>query len=265
MQLTIGFTLGIAVSYAAFRLGALTSSGAIAAVFVGGLIFGLGGLPWASLLLLFFISSSLLSKAFQRKKHSLSEKSAKGSRRDHGQVLANGGLAAVLVLAHWIYPHQEGVWVAFAGCMAAVNADTWATELGILSPSAPRLIHTGKVVPSGTSGGVTLYGYVATLVGAGVIALAASCFFTFPPLLFVSLVILAGLIGATVDSLLGATIQGIYYCAHCDKETESSPVHHCGTRTKYACGWRWLTNDLVNLACSVIGAGVGFGGWYLFG
>lgn len=263
MQLTIGFALGITVSYAAFRLGALTSSGAIAAVFVGGLIFSIGGLPWASLMLLFFISSSLLSMAFQRKKNSLSEKSAKGSRRDHGQVLANGGLAAALVLVHWIFPHLEGVWIAFAGCMAAVNADTWATELGILSPSAPRLIHNGEVVPRGTSGGVTLYGYTATLVGAGVIALAASCFFTFPPLLFILLVTLAGLIGATVDSLLGATVQGIYYCSHCDKETESYPAHHCGTETEHVRGWRWLTNDLVNLVCSVIGAGVAFGGWYL--
>ena len=64
----------------------------------GGLIFGLGGIPWAVLLLAFFISSSLLSRAFAASKFVLAEKFAKGSRRDYGQVLANGGLGALLAL-----------------------------------------------------------------------------------------------------------------------------------------------------------------------
>ncbi len=262
MQLLVGFALGLIVGYSAFRAGALTAGGAGAAVIVGGLIFGLGGLPWASLLLLFFISSSLLSRAYRRRKMSMNEKFAKGSRRDHGQVIANGGLAAVLVLVHWGFPHLEGVWIAFAGCMAAVNADTWATELGVLSPTSPRLITNGTVVPKGTSGGVTLVGYLATLAGAGLIASAAG-FFTQSTLYIIPIVIIGGLLGATADSILGATVQGIYYCPVCDKETESSPVHHCGTGTAHMRGWRWVSNDLVNLICSLIGAGAALGGWIL--
>ena len=263
MQILIGFVLGFLVGYAAYRLGALNASGAAAAVVVGGLIFGLGGVPWASLLLLFFISSSLLSQANRRRKSSVEEKFSKGSRRDYGQVLANGGLAAVLVLIHWYYPHLDGVWIAFAGCMAAVNADTWATELGVLSPISPRLITSGKIVPKGTSGGITLVGYLATLVGAGIIALAAAYFTPSTPIIVVLIVVLGGIAGATVDSLLGATVQGIYYCTECDKETESHPVHHCGTDTIQLRGWRWFNNDLVNLVCSIVGAGMAFGGWVL--
>ena len=262
MQLLVGFALGIVVGYSAARLGALTTSGAIAAAVIGGVIFGLGGLPWASLLLLFFISSSLLSRVGRRRKKPLDDNFAKGSQRDHGQVLANGGVAAVLVLAHWYYPQQVGVWIAFAGGMAAVNADTWATELGVLSPTTPRLITNGEFVPKGTSGGVTLVGYLATLAGAGLIALAAGLFAQ-PASIIIPLVIVGGLTGATVDSILGATYQGIYYCPSCEKETESHPEHRCGTRTEHIRGWRWVNNDIVNLICAMVGAGVALGGWSL--
>lgn len=263
MQLTVGFTLSLLVGYAAFRFNTLTPSGTVAAIFIGGLIFGLGGLPWASLLLIFFISSSLLSIAFRGRKQAVSEKFAKGARRDSGQVLANGGLALILVLIHWFFPQLVEPWIAFAGCMAAVNADTWATELGVLNPTPPRLITNGKVVSRGTSGGVTWIGYLAALTGAGLIALAGA-YFTQAAAYNVPWVILGGLVGATVDSILGATVQGIYYCPECGKETESFPKHHCGTRTTRIRGWYRLNNDLINLFCSLIGAAVALGGWFLF-
>jgi uncharacterized protein (TIGR00297 family) len=262
MQVLVGFSLGIIIGYAAFRFGALTNSGAVAAAIVGGLIFGFGGFPWASLLLLFFISSSLLSRLFKGKKKSVSTHFSKGSQRDHGQVLANGGVAVVLVLLFWFIPDLDWLWVAFAGSMAAVNADTWATELGVLSPTAPRLIVNGKPVPKGTSGGVTVIGYLATLAGAGLIALASGLI-NGPAAAIVPLIIVSGLAGATVDSILGATIQGIYYCPMCEKETESSPEHHCGTRTTHLRGWHWVNNDIVNLICSLTGSVVAVGGWWL--
>ena len=262
MQLMGGIALGSIVGYAAFRLGALTASGAFAAAVVGGLIFGLGGLPWASLLLLFFISSSLLSRAYRQRKMPLSEKFAKGAQRDLGQVAANGSVAAALVLVHWYFPQMAGAWIAFAGSLAAVNADTWATELGVLSSKAPRLITTGKPVLRGTSGAVTLAGYLATLAGASLIALGAG-FYATPALIVIPAVIIGGLAGATADSILGATLQGIYYCPACGKETESHPEHHCGTETRHVRGWRWLNNDVVNFICALIGAGVALGGWLL--
>lgn len=264
MQILIGFALGILVGYAAFRLGALNRSGAIAAAIIGGLIFGFGGVPPATLLLIFFVSSSLLSRAYAQRKKALSEKFAKGSRRDYGQVLANGGLAAILVLVHWFNPEYFELWIAYAGSMAAVNADTWGTELGVLSPSAPRLITNGRAVTKGTSGGVTIVGYLASLAGAGIIGIAAAAFV--PELQagkVVWAVVLGGLLGATIDSLLGATVQGIYYCPTCDKETESYPVHHCGTGTIQLRGWRWLNNDIVNLFCSFVGAVMALGMWLL--
>jgi uncharacterized protein (TIGR00297 family) len=262
MQIFLGFLLGVIVGYSAYRLAALSASGAVAASLVGGLIFGLGGVSWATLLLAFFISSSLLSRAYRRRKSTLNEKFAKGSQRDYAQVLANGGLGALLVLIHWFTPDQVELWAAFVGSMAAVNADTWGTELGVLSTSPPRLIANGRVVEKGTSGGVTLLGYLASTGGALIIGIFAAVFT--PGATIILLAVLGGLAGATVDSILGATVQGIFYCPKCEKETESHPVHHCGTETTYVRGWRWLNNDLVNLICSLVGAAIAVGGWLLF-
>jgi uncharacterized protein (TIGR00297 family) len=264
MQIFIGLTLGVLVGYTSFRVGALSASGAMAASLVGGLIFGLGGIPWATLLLIFFISSSLLSRLYKRQKSSLDEKFDKGSRRDYGQVLANGGLGTLLVLGYWFFPDRGELWIAFAGSMAAVNADTWGTELGVLSPSSPHMITNGRAVPKGTSGAVTLVGYLASLAGALLVGIGAVLFTpTVPGIMLVAIVILSGLAGATIDSLLGATVQGIFNCPHCAKDTESFPLHRCGTETNHIRGWRWLNNDLVNFICSLVGAGVALGGWLL--
>ncbi len=254
-QLILGLALGVSIGYLAWRVGALSPSGGWAAAITGGLIFGLGGLSWAVLLLAFFISSSVLSHLFLGQKAAVNEKFSKGSRRDWGQVAANGGLGALLAAVYALYPDQGWLWAAFAGAMAAVNADTWATELGVLSVIPPRLITTGKVVERGSSGGVTPLGYLAVCLGAGLIALFAA-FFTPAAgrLALLGSVTLAGALGASFDSLLGATLQAIYYCPVCEKETERFPKHSCGTPTHWLRGWRRLDNDWVNFLCSLVGA-----------
>ncbi|HLE53241.1 MAG TPA: DUF92 domain-containing protein [Anaerolineales bacterium] len=263
-QLFLGFLFSALIAYLAFRAGALAPSGAWAAMLSGGLIFGLGGIPWAVLLLTFFISSSLLSRAFAASKFVLAEKFAKGSRRDYGQVLANGGLGALLALLLALLPLEEWPWIAFAGAMAAVNADTWATELGVLSASPPRLITNRKVVERGTSGGITLFGNLAALAGAALIGFGAALFTPdIPALRLMAVFIVAGFAGATLDSFLGASVQAIYYCPQCQKETESHPRHRCGTETVQVRGWRWLNNDLVNFSCSLVGASVAAVIWWL--
>jgi uncharacterized protein (TIGR00297 family) len=269
MQLTrliLGFLFGALIGFLAYRARALSLSGALGATLTGGLIFGLGGIPWAVLLLTFFISSSALSRLFTGSKAALGEKFSKGSQRDIGQVLANGGLGALFAVASAVFPDQDWPWLAFAGTMAAVNADTWATELGVLSRQPPRLITNGKPVERGTSGAVTLAGYLAALAGAALIGLGAVFFSPdLPSWGLMAIIPLAGLAGSTFDSFLGATVQAIYYCPACQKETERHPLHRCGNQTSLARGWSWLNNDLVNFFCSLAGAGVALAaGWLLF-
>ena len=262
MQLLFGFVLAIFVSILAWSVHALSRSGAIAAAVLGTIIFGLGGLPWAILLLGFFISSSLLSRLFGRRKSGLSEKFSKGSQRDLGQVLANGGVAALMVLIHNLIPASAWPWVGFTGSLAAVNADTWATELGVVSKSWPRLINTGKQVEPGTSGAISLTGSTAALAGSLLIAVLA--LFVWQDFTLqggflqkaglVGLLALAGFGGSLFDSLLGASVQAIYSCPMCQKETERYPYHTCGSPTTIKRGWAWLNNDWVNTACAAAGA-----------
>ena len=254
-QLLTGFGLALLVGLLGWAARALAVSGMIAAMVIGALIFGLGGLPWAALMLAFFISSSLLSRMFSARKKSIAEKFEKGSRRDWAQVFANGGFGAFLAVISLLFLSESWTWLAFAGAMATVTADTWATELGVLSPKPPRLITSGKPVPTGTSGGVTLAGTAATLAGGVFIGLIG---WVFAPdsrtLAFLAAVSLAGLAGSMVDSLLGATIQAIYYDTDRQKETERKILNSDGTPADPIRGFVWMNNDVVNFISSVIGA-----------
>ena len=271
LQLLLGIVLGIAMSVLAWRFGALSLNGGLAAAVIGGLIFGLGGLAWAALLLIFFTTSSVLSYAFARQKVSVLEKYSKGARRDWGQVLANGLLGAGFVVVHALCPDQTWVWIGYAGAIAAVTADTWGTELGVLDPHPPRLVTSWRLVERGTSGAVSLLGSMAALAGACLIAVITTLFtpweFDTTGNLFAILlaVSIGGAAGAFLDSYLGSTVQALYYCPACDVSTEHYPIHTCGEHTQHQRGWRWMSNDIVNLFASIAGAGLSMGIWLVFG
>jgi uncharacterized protein (TIGR00297 family) len=273
VELVGGFALSLAIGLLGYWRGALKVSGVIGAVLTGTLIFGLGGWAWGALLIAFFVSSSALSSYRAQDKERLAEKFAKGHRRDLSQALANGGVAALAAVLSKLLPLSGGGWeggwfAACAGALAAVNADTWATELGVLSARPPRLITTGQQVEAGTSGGVTWLGTAASLGGAafigvlGGLALIVGRGWAAAGVLLLAATA-GGSAGSLFDSLLGATVQAIYWCDACQKETERK-VHRCGTVTRRLRGWPWLGNDLVNFFASAVGALVAAGiGWAL--
>ncbi len=262
VQFIAGFFLAIFISLAAWRAHSLSRSGAAAAAVLGTIVFGLGGVPWSVLLLGFFISSSGLSRLAGKRKAALNEKFSKGSERDAAQVAANGGISGLFVLLHLFFPAAVWPWLAFAGTLAAVNADTWATELGVLSRAVPRLITTGAPVERGSSGGITLTGSLAAAGGAlfvGLLALLVWDAALWGALsvvragLVLALITLGGLAASLVDSLLGATLQAIYHCPVCVKETERHPLHTCGSFTTQLRGLKWMDNDWVNTLCALSG------------
>jgi uncharacterized membrane protein len=134
--------------------------------------------------------------------------------------------------------------------LAASAADTWATEIGTLAGRNPVSIISGRTVPAGTSGGVSLVGTLASIVGA--LFIAAGAALARWPVSFTAIA-LGGLAGAVADSLLGATLQTRRWCDVCAKSTERS-VHDCGNLTRRIGGLRALDNDAVNAVCSSVGA-----------
>jgi uncharacterized protein (TIGR00297 family) len=261
--LLLGVLVSGVIGVLAYRRGSLAVSGVFGAMIDGTLIFGLGGWAWGLTLITFFVSSSLLSHYKESLKTDLAEKFAKGHRRDLGQTLANGGAAALMAFAYALWG-DAALLAAFVGALATVNADTWATELGVLNPTPPRLITNGEIVEVGTSGGVSWLGTAASAAGALVIGLAMWTFLWLgdllgggrPTLLLwwtVPAALVGGMTGSLVDSLLGASVQAIYYCPTCGKETEKQ-LHGCGTVTRHQRGWRWLNNDVVNFISSLAGA-----------
>jgi len=161
--------------------------------------------------------------------------------RTHIQVLANSGVASVLTLLHAYQLHQReespGTCYSWPGDIlvigivanyAAVAADTFSSELGILSKSKPRLITslTLRQVPPGTNGGVTAYGLVAGLLGslvivttsvalipfcspaAGILGVGGARSWTFlDRQRFAFALTLWGALGSVLDSFLGGWLQ----------------------------------------------------------
>lgn len=240
-----------AISVAGWWTDALTGRGAIAATGVGTAI--AAGSAGSGMLVLgtFFASSSVLSRTVGKR-----DVAAKGSQRDERQVLANGAIAAVGALAGRRVDRQLAL-ALVAGPLAAATADTWATELGAGSRRVPRLILSGRAVPPGTSGGVSLRGSLGGLAGAATIAAVTGVLTRGMSgwegaVRIVPGVVVAGLAGSVADSVLGELAQERRYCAVCDVPTEAR-IHHCGSSTVHTGGVPGIDNDLVNLACTAIG------------
>jgi len=266
----IGAAGGITVAWLAVRSRSLTRQGAVSAAVMGTGYTALGGILWFGALLVFFATSSRLSrwKRKHRRKAEAELLYEKTGARDAGQVWANGGAGLALCAAHAIWPHTGWLYV-FIGVMAAVNADTWATELGSLSRVQPISIRTGRRVPTGTSGGITAVGSAAAAAGALTVGVFAACAALLPGawseegqagtvlVAIVATALLGGVIGAFVDSYLGATVQAMYRCEECGKETER--VEHCGRRTSVVRGLPWMNNDAVNVLSSVVAGAAAWG------
>lgn len=254
-----GALIAAAIAAGAWRSGSLSRSGA-AAAFVVGTIAIAAGWVWGALLILYFVSSSLLSRMGAALKAQRSGAIVeKGGARDAAQVFANGAAFALAALLQLIHP--SALWLAAgAGALASSAADTWGTEIGMLSKSFPRLVTTWRRVPTGTSGGVSATGLVATVAGALFIALAV--WLVQRNVHLALAVSLGGLAGAFADSMFGALWQSRRFCVHCNSATERL-VHDCGARTERTGGLAWLNNDGVNAACTLVGSLVSLGAYEL--
>lgn len=251
----VATALGPLVAGLVWRAGMLTSGGAMAAAALGSTA-ALVGLDWMLLLLGFFCTSVLLGRLGRDEKRRRSASVIeKQGPRDAAQVLANGGIFGVGALAAATGTSSDAIAAVALGGLAAAMADTWGTEIGMLSRQAPRSVLTWSQLQPGMSGGVSMLGLIATAGGATLLGLAAFVL-RWPPTVALAASI-GGIAGAMADSVLGATLQQRRRSSRTGRLTERE-TDVDGTPTVHAGGLTWLDNDGVNFAATLIGAGVAF-------
>ncbi len=266
LHLMIWMAITIVIAYLAYLTKSLSLSGAMGAWLLGTVIFGLGGTEWMIPVVVFFLFSSILTKLGKKHKKKLETVFEKTGKRDIFQVFANGGIAMIATMCwHFlaaVWPNLELFWyLIFLGAIAAATADTWGTEIGAFSTHQPRSILNFKRVPQGTSGGLTIIGTSGALFGAFLIAVTGKyALYYFVNIemswLAVILISIAGLAGAMIDSLLGATVQAQYKCPTCNKITER--VHHCDNENiPLVSGNKKINNDMVNFSNTLAGGLLG--------
>ncbi|KAF9612818.1 hypothetical protein IFM89_004228 [Coptis chinensis] len=246
LKLVIAVLISSVIAIRSYRRNSLDISGAFAGFLVMSAHIA-AGYRHGALLLVFFFTSSKLTKIGEDKKRSIDADFKQGGQRNWIQVLANSGISMLLVvvlgiLTGWkdkcLDSKDSGV-VTFLiagiiGHYACCNGDTWSSEIGMLSNSQPRLITTFKPVRRGTNGAVTTTGLLAAAAAGSVIGLTfvlAGLFTTkcssdeaVKQLLVIPLAAMAGLCGSLIDSLLGATMQFSGFCSVRNKVRNT--IHH---------------------------------------
>ena len=292
-------TLGFLLALIGYKKKSLDLSGAVSASLVGVLTI-FSGVRFGLTLAFFFFSGSAVTKVQSEVKKQVDEHFKEGGGlRDFVQVMANG-LVPTMLAAASLYSlgglsfianttgagaFAEAIIssggsnssmnnattkvastlaVAFLSYFSCCGGDTFASELGVLSKSKPRLITTfcRKEVEPGTNGGVSLLGVVASIFGGLVAAsgwaLGAYITSGVRTEILYALIIGAfgGFFGSFVDSVLGATVQYSGYCRE-RKKVVSKP----GPTVTKISGLEILSNSGVNvLSASFIA--VAFGALY---
>ena len=285
--LSFAFVLAALMSVRGYRKGSLNRSGA-ALAFVVGLVSCSASVRFGLTLITFFVGSSKVTRVGAARKRKLEDGHQEGGNRNWVQVAANGGAGTVLAacflwstrrlgdapeqpLSFEAQPWHTLLQAAYMCHYACCNADTWASELGVLSKGRPRLVTTWASVPPGTNGGVSAMGTGASVAGGlliglvfwalGAVLQAGTATQTTPPQWpLVPLGAAAGFVGSMIDSLLGATLQFSGW-----SRSKQLVVERPEEGTERISGWNVLDNHQVNfLAAASTSAAGAIAAQYLF-
>ncbi|MCS7146396.1 MAG: DUF92 domain-containing protein [Nitrososphaerota archaeon] len=256
IEIVTVLTILMIISY---RLRILDAQGTILAAAIGGTVYLTVGRIGVVLITAFVVVAGLFTKTGYDRKSMIGAAEPRKGLRGWRNVMGNGIVAAAAAIMYALFPeYSEAIFGGYVGAIAAVFADTMATEVGLLHKGDPRLIIGFKKVSPGTPGGVTLLGYGGAL-GAALILTVTWLLLGEPnplnPVLAVLVVSSSALVGTSVDSVIGQYFQGVYRCETCGKHTELET--HCGRPAKPIRGFRIVNNHVVNILCSLSGALVG--------
>ncbi len=214
----------------------LTPAGLLHAWILGVIVWATLGWQGYSVIVFYFLVGSGVTKIGMAEKEAagIAEKrsGARGPENVWGSALVSAlcGLST-LILPVNLYPLLA---LGYVASLSTKLSDTTASEIGKAYGQHTFLITTLKPVPRGTEGAVSLEGTLAGVVGSIVIALLGYSVGLISPL-GVVVCIVAAFIATNLESLIGATLQHRF---------------------------TWLTNELVNVINTLIGAIAAIGlGW----
>ena len=229
---------------------ALTTKGLIAALVLD-LVISLTLGNFGFILLLSFLVASILIDKVKKMRKSSDSITKRGDCRDEIQVIANG-LIPMMLAVIFSCTFNPVFLVAYVAVLAEAFADTAASGFGVFSKSTFDLFKMRKC-ECGISGGMSVYGTLASLVGAFAFSLLVLPF-GIKNLLIIIIVTVSAFLGVIFDSLLGSLLQVKYKCTVCGSLTERE--WHCEKPTKQVSGYRFFDNDVVNITSAVFSAAV---------
>jgi uncharacterized protein (TIGR00297 family) len=212
LAITAGFAL------LAWFAGGVNLSGALAGSAVA-FIMAIRDLRMFLALLVVFAVTLVATRVGHARKQQLRTAEPAGGRTA-AQAMANLGIATLIVA---IAP--AGWPVLALAALAEAAADTSSSEIGMAFPGKTVLITSFKPAPPGTDGGISFLGTIAAFIGAAMVA-ASVLLSGLVTLRQATVIVLAGFLGAMVDSLLGSLFERR----------------------------GWLNNDLVNLLSTAAAA-----------
>ena len=202
----VGTLVNLIFAWLALRAKSVDRSGMIAGLLVGLVTFTFTGWRGYAVLIGFFVLGSGATRLGTARKMRLGVAQSKGGARSARHALANCGVGAYLALLVAGSVRPEMFVLAYVCAYAAAVFDTVSSEIGQAYGGRPRLITSFRQVPPGTDGAVSLLGTAAGGVAALLIGCAAWGMNLLPgSALWV--VVMAGFLGSTADSILGATLQ----------------------------------------------------------
>jgi len=211
IRVAVALGVTVVLGYLSYALETASVAGMVTGVLLGLLTIVLGDYGWFAMLVAFFGIGGLAAKYRYEEKKTRGIAEDNEGARGTGNVLANSLVALFAVLGAAASPGivipPHAFLFAFAGAVSAALADTLSSELGGLFDH-PRLITTLETVDPGTDGAVTWQGELAGIAGAVVVAAIALVAFGTVDTTGAGIIVAAGFVGMTVDSLLGATIEG---------------------------------------------------------
>lgn len=189
----------------AYLLGMVGIGGAAGGFVVGSVIYLCLGPEGFTVLALFVVGGSILTRLGYEKKRRSGVAERRGGRRGAKNALANCGVA-VLCAALYATTGDDVFSAAFVASLGAAFADTAESEVGQVYGRAPRLITNLRRVPPGTDGAVSLQGTLAGLVAASLTAALGLALGLIDGAGGAFVVVTAALLGTLADSVIGAKL-----------------------------------------------------------